>query len=98
MATKMDLLATVKESFDKDGIKLNKKEISVVLDTVLAKVEELAINNGSVTVYPYKFKKKVRGARKGLNPKTGETLMIPEKTVIKFIKFEKKDEPMTMAA
>ncbi len=63
----------------------SKKEIAAVLE-VIANVAYSEVKKNGEFSFPGigKLVKKKRNARKGRNPATGEEIMIPAKTVVKF--------------
>lgn len=65
---------------------LTKKESRKVLDTVLECVMDSLVENGEVNLGPGfgKITVKTQAERNGVNPKTGESLKIPEKKIPKF--------------
>jgi nucleoid DNA-binding protein len=93
MANKIEFINALKTRIEELGlgIELKKTELAKIVETTMKTIEELTLAEGDVSMYPYKFKKKVRGERKGINPKTGESITIPEKIGIKFVKFLPKE-------
>jgi len=64
---------------------LPKTKVKEVLDAFVKAVSEGLASNGKVALPGLgSFTKTVRKARNGRNPKTGETIQIPEKTGVKF--------------
>ena len=62
-----------------------KREVSDMVDTIVALVYAEARKNGEVTIPGLgKMMKKHRAARMGRNPATGEQIQIAAKTVVKF--------------
>ena len=66
-------------------LNIEKKQTKAFMDTYeaflileLSRAKEVRLGNIG------KFKVSVRAERKGINPKTGETVIIPEKTIPKF--------------
>ncbi|WP_303923715.1 HU family DNA-binding protein [Ureaplasma parvum] len=66
-------------------LNIEKKQTKAFMDTYeaflileLSRAKEIRLGNIG------KFKVSVRAERKGINPKTGETVIIPEKTIPKF--------------
>jgi DNA-binding protein HU-beta len=55
-----------------------------IVDNFLAVIEEMIKKQDLQIVGLGSFKHVVRAARQGRNPKTGEPVAIPEKTVVKF--------------
>jgi DNA-binding protein HU-beta len=65
---------------EKTGI--SKKEATAAVDAFAATISEALSNGDSVGLIGFgTFEAKVRPARTGRNPQTGEPLSIPEKTV-----------------
>lgn len=63
----------------------SQKEASVVLEEVFGAVEEALVEHGEVPVGNLgKFVVTERSERNGVNPKTGESLVIPATNVVKF--------------
>jgi DNA-binding protein HU-beta len=65
------------------GTKSNAK---FYIDTITDEIkEQLATSGGEVVIKGFgSFKATIRKERVGRNPSTGETMVIPEKTVVKF--------------
>lgn len=77
---KADLKRYVKEE---TGITL--KEAGVVIDAVLDGIKSGAVNDGKVTLVNFgSFNLKEQAPRKARNPRTGEAIDVPAKTVVKF--------------
>ncbi len=63
----------------------SKKEAEAVVNCVLSSIKEAVANDEKVALADFgSFDTKVRKARKGRNPQTGEEIQIQEKTVIRF--------------
>ncbi len=63
----------------------SKKEAEAVVNCVLSCIKEAVANDEKVALADFgSFDTKVRKARKGRNPQTGEEIQIQEKTVIRF--------------
>lgn len=63
----------------------SKKDAKAFVDTFLTNVVKSIEMYGSLTIRNFgTFSLVKRAARKGRNPQTGEELLIPEKTVLKF--------------
>ncbi len=73
--------------------KLNKKEAKEILESIkleiIDSVESLEVNESLNLMGIGKFKRVLRKEKQGVNPKTKEKLIIPEKKVLKF-KISKK--------
>lgn len=77
---KNDLKRFVKEQ---TGVTL--KEAGVVIDAVLSGIKEGAVKDGKVTLVNFgSFNLKEQAPRKARNPRTGEPIDVPAKTVVKF--------------
>lgn len=77
---KKELVATVAEMNDMD-----KNEVAQILDATLETVEEALAEGENVDFYGFgKFVVSERAARKGRNPKTGETIQIAAKNAVSF--------------
>jgi DNA-binding protein HU-beta len=64
---------------------LAKKEAADAVDAVLAVIEEALASGNEVTLTGFgKFHVAERGARQGVNPRTGEPLQIPAARVPRF--------------
>jgi|DewCreStandDraft_4_1066084.scaffolds.fasta_scaffold04675_3 DNA-binding protein HU-beta len=78
--TKTEMYAEIAE---KAGV--SKKEAKTVLEAFNEKIVEVLKKEKKVKLPGLGiFVVKLRKARTGRNPKTGETIQIPEKTVVKF--------------
>lgn len=68
-----------------DKLGKTRKEVSEILDTIVALAYTETKKNGEFTIPGLgKLQKKHRDARMGRNPATGESISIPAKTVVKF--------------
>ena len=66
-------------------LNLTKKEANSVIQTVFAAVEEGLVSGETIRVSGFgSFQVKTRAERKGVNPKTGEEIVIPETKVVAF--------------
>jgi DNA-binding protein HU-beta len=66
-------------------VALPKTKVKEVVDAFVKAINEGLATNGKVSLSGLgNFSKTVRKARSGRNPKTGETIQIPEKTSVKF--------------
>lgn len=80
MATKTDVVAVVAKASD-----LTKKNAAEIVDNVFDAVDTLCQTEGKVTIKGFgTFAMKIRAAKKGRNPQTGEVLQIAAKTVMAF--------------
>lgn len=62
-----------------------KKDITVVVDTVLETIKETVASGEKITLVGFgNFEVSERATRKGRNPKTGEEIMIPASKSPKF--------------
>ncbi|MBW2061193.1 MAG: HU family DNA-binding protein [Deltaproteobacteria bacterium] len=62
-----------------------KKEAETVVNCVLSSIKEAVVNEEKVALADFgSFDVKIRKARKGRNPQTGEEIQIAEKKVIQF--------------
>ncbi len=79
--TKAELLSAVQDKVDN----LNKKQTSEVVDAVFEALAE-AIRDGERFSYPGfgTFTKRLRKARQGHNPRTGEPIEIPQTYTVSF--------------
>ena len=66
-------------------LNLTKKEANSVIQTIFAAVEEGLVSGETIRVAGFgSFQVKTRVERKGVNPKTGEEIVIPETKVVSF--------------
>ena len=66
-------------------LNLTKKEANSVIQTIFATVEEGLVSGETIRVAGFgSFQVKTRAERKGVNPKTGEEIVIPETKVVSF--------------
>ena len=79
MAGKEDTNKVLAEKLD-----CTKKKAGELLSTVLDTVIQLTEETGNVTIPPHKFYMKHKAARVGRNPRTGEAIDIPAKSVIMY--------------
>lgn len=64
---------------------LSKKDVEVVIDTLIEKITEEIRTGNKVTLTGFgTFKTSSRAAREGINPQTKEKIQIPAMTVPKF--------------
>jgi len=64
---------------------LTKTKAGQVINSITESVKSALSNGDKVTLVGFgSFSSSKRKARKGRNPKTGEVISIPEKTVVKF--------------
>jgi len=78
--TKTELVESVSESSN-----LSKKDVQAVLDGFLAAIENSLKRGEKVTLFGFgTFETVKKEARPGRNPRTGEALEIPAKTVPRF--------------
>ena len=72
-------------SYVADEVSISKKEAKLVIDAVLDGIRDGIVNEGKVTLVGFgTFELTKRSARVARNPKTGERIDVPEKTVPKF--------------
>lgn len=84
--TKYDLLKEIKTVSKINGVKVNLQELEIVYEAVLEVIRRHAIIDESVSLTSIgKFFIKTHNARNGVNPKTGEKIIIPEHKSIKFV-------------
>ena len=66
-------------------LNLTKKEANSVIQTIFAAIEEGLVQGETIRVSSFgSFQVKTRAERKGVNPKTGEEIVIPETKVVAF--------------
>ena len=66
-------------------LNLTKKEANSVIQTIFAAIEEGLVSGETIRVSSFgSFQVKTRAERKGVNPKTGEEIVIPETKVVTF--------------
>ena len=85
MAHKVNL-DSLSNSFAEDfPVKISKKDAKLAITRCFALIAEEMLQGGEVNIPDFgKFRLRQTEARQGRNPKTGETLEIPAKRVIKF--------------
>ncbi|MCX8056840.1 MAG: HU family DNA-binding protein [Ignavibacteria bacterium] len=77
---KADLITSIAKETN-----LTQKKVSEVVDAILETIVEVVQNEGSITFTNFgKFEKRLRKERKGVNPKTGDLILIPPKEVFIF--------------
>ena len=77
---KNDLIESLAEEFE-----LTKSYARDLIDSVFQKITDAANQGEEVALFGFgRFKVVERGARKGRNPRTGETVKIAAKKVLKF--------------
>ncbi len=77
---KNDLIARIAKETN-----LTQKRVGEILDAILNSIVEVVKEEGSITFTNFgKFEKRVRKERKGVNPKTGDLILIPPKEVFVF--------------
>jgi nucleoid DNA-binding protein len=82
---------------DKSGV--YRKQAEAVLEALGEAVQEALAAGEEVTLPGVgKFKPAVRPARQQRNPKTGEAMQVPEKTVVKFVQAKKLKDAAAGAA
>lgn len=62
----------------------SKKDAKEYISTILDMCMEGAMEDGLVRIDTHRFKKVERAARLGHNPKTGEKINIPAKTIVQY--------------
>ena len=66
-------------------LQISEQEYKEALEVMLAKIVDILIKEKKVNLRNFgTFTIKIHKARKGINPKTGASLNIPQKRVIKF--------------
>jgi DNA-binding protein HU-beta len=66
-------------------IGVSQKDAGIVIDAVLKVVKDGLVNDGKVTLVGFgSFVTATQAPRKARNPKTGEPIDVPAKTVVKF--------------
>ena len=84
MVTKTTIAKTLKEVMAKKDIKLNESEANLCVSTVFQAVANALVNTGEVRIDGLgTLKRKDVAERKGHNPRTNETIVIPaHKTIV----------------
>lgn len=77
MANKADIVAGVANEFNE-----TKTRSEQIAQFVLDAMYDEAMDDGAATFGAHKMVKKVSAPRRGRNPQTGDSLLIPEKTKI----------------
>jgi integration host factor subunit beta len=76
--TKSDLVEKLSESLTN----LTKKECEVIVDTVFHNMKDALLRGEKIEIRGFgSFTVRVRRAKEGRNPKTGEKVSIPEKRI-----------------
>ncbi len=66
-------------------LNLTQKRVEEILNGILDTIIDVVKENGSITFTNFgKFEKKERKERRGVNPKTGDLILIPPKEIIIF--------------
>jgi integration host factor beta subunit len=79
--TKSVLIEKVSEKVDS----LTRKQTEIVVETVFDSIKEALIKGEKIEIRGFgNFKLKNRRSRKARNPKTGESVDVPEKRVLHF--------------
>jgi len=64
---------------------VSQKDAGIIIDAVLKTIKTGLVNDGKVTLVGFgSFNAATQAARKARNPKTGEPIDVPAKTVVKF--------------
>jgi DNA-binding protein HU-beta len=64
---------------------VTQKEAGIVIDSVIDSIKAGVVADGKCTLVGFgTFRTQVAKARKARNPRTGEPIDVPEKTVVKF--------------
>lgn len=64
---------------------LTQKRVEEILNAILETIIEVVKEEGSITFTNFgRFEKRLRKERKGVNPKTGDLILIPPKEVFIF--------------
>lgn len=83
--TKKEFVDVLQTRLSENGVKLSKKDTEKAAGIVLGIVRESTVTDGEFSWPNFgKFKLRTRGARKARNPRTGETVDVPEKQVVVF--------------
>ena len=76
--TKSDLVERLSEKLEN----ITKKDCEVIVDSLLEKMTEALRRGGKIEIRGFgSFTIRIRKAKQGRNPKTGELVSIPEKRV-----------------
>lgn len=83
--TKGELLKEVKNIANQKDEKLNIQQVETVYDAVLSFIKQRSIADGKLSITDFGvFEIKTCASRNGVNPKTQEKIVIPERKKIKF--------------
>lgn len=78
--TKSDLIEQIAKETN-----LTQKKVGEVLDAILETILEVVKEKGSITFTNFgRFEKRIRKERRGINPKTGDLILIPPKEIFAF--------------
>lgn len=78
-----------------DKTLITKRDAGIIVDVVFDGLREGMIDRDRITIQNFgSFFPVERAARKAVNPKTGESIDVPEKTIVKFKASDKIFEEM----
>lgn len=81
--TKADLVARIRES--EDGLNVPTKDVAQIVDAAIHHMSEAICNGETIRFQGFgTFETKIRAARTGRNPATGETVQVPKKLTAKW--------------
>lgn len=78
---KREVIVTVANKYD-----ITQKQAEDMVGGVLDLMYNAALSDGEARFGTHVFKRKVRPARKGTNPRTGEKIDIKESTVVQYMR------------
>lgn len=83
--TKADFIKSVQQDLASRSLHFTRREAETAIETVLGNIRSAVEKDGGFSWRGFgSFKSKVRAARRGHNPATGQPIDIPAKTVIDF--------------
>lgn len=78
--TKDDLIKLISKETE-----LTQKQVGEIIDSILENILEVVKTEGSITFNNFgKFEKRLRKERRGINPRTGDLVLLPPKEVLVF--------------
>lgn len=83
--TKVDLIKEIKTIANENQANVTDKQVELVYDAVLKCLKDKTISEGKLSLKDFGvFSIRVKAARKARNPRTGETIDVPEGKAVSF--------------